>query len=92
MTKPLLGESGNSGLEVRLLTRSQDRVKKNKWDFGKKPGLEKIKKKVFGRKSVGKKNLTLKSSDRVFFENPKSISISVRNTVQNLKKGCRAEG
>ena len=30
MTKPLLGESGNSGLEVHLLTRSQDRAKKKK--------------------------------------------------------------
>ena len=33
-----------SGVEVRLLTRFQNRVKKKKWDFGEKPGLEKKKK------------------------------------------------
>ena len=29
---------------MRLLTRFQNRVKKKKWDFGEKPGLEKKKK------------------------------------------------
>ena len=44
-----------SGVEVRLLTRFQNRVKKKKWDFGEKPGLEKKKKNGiwnFGRKSI----------------------------------------
>ena len=44
-----------TGVEVRLLTRFQNRVKKKKWDFGEKPGLGKKKKNGicnFGRKSI----------------------------------------